>query len=422
MDPARYKAVGDSHVASLFPQLYAAELLENSGYGLCIVGDLACRVYGQENIIFTDVNFAICDDQLTSAATCLLSHDFKNVPFEHECAAGIRVKHTKLGDNIGIILSPASVWHLDLTSVHYPASITMLPNTSCPFPRFPVYLNAVIDTLVSTLLSSDAPPNPATKNIKWTYSAMVELCPTDLEERLPPENQFFIKYYPKMWAHSDRRAICRLRQDIQSGAMDVATATDRLPQKALKFAELRSKLPRPSYWMAPTPLRTPVLISPRAFCETLLKTIRQLALIPDAPHFIVVGGGAMSLVGDGRATADIDVLVEASDRDTLIAHLRLKHYLVMVNNAPAIQLDPSIDPIPLDVLVALPGDIHYSDVNHLTASYNSTTVLPWGARAKDRRRLRPKNSNKLSQHISSPWYDGSDRFRQIEILRWSQVA
>lgn len=147
MDSDRYKDVGDSHVACFVPQLYAAELLAKAGYRLCIVSDFAVRVYGLDNMIAADLVFAICDDQISDAATYLLSHDFKKVPFERrgtetvEDDASIRIKHSTLGTNVGIILSLASVWHLDLGTAHYQASITMLPSTSCPFPRFSVFLN-----------------------------------------------------------------------------------------------------------------------------------------------------------------------------------------------------------------------------------------------------------------------------------------
>ncbi|QSS61134.1 hypothetical protein I7I51_03306 [Histoplasma capsulatum] len=271
MDSDRYKDVGDSHVACFVPQLYAAELLAKAGYRLCIVSDFAVRVYGLDNMIAADLVFAICDDQISDAAAYLLSHDFKKVPFERrgtetvEDDASIRIKHSTLGTNVGMILSPASVWHLDLGTAHYQASITMLPSTSCPFPRFSVFLDSMIETLVDQIVTARVQPRYLEHcHMQWIYSGMIVLCPEDLRERLPPENQFFIKYFYKMLSHSDRADICRLRQAVQDGEMDVATATDSLPQKPFRIAELKSKLPRPSYWLPPTPRwPTPVLISPR---------------------------------------------------------------------------------------------------------------------------------------------------------------
>ncbi|OAX80273.1 hypothetical protein ACJ72_05397 [Emergomyces africanus] len=271
MDPDRYKDVGDSHVACFVPQLYAAELLAKAGYRLCIVSDFAARVYGLDNIIVADIIFAICDDQISDAAAYLLSHDFKKVPFERrgtesaEDDASIRIKHSTLEPDVGMVLSPASVWHLDLGSAHYQASITMLPSTSCPFPRFSFFLNSIIQTLADQILTTREQPRYLEYfHMQWIYSGMILLCPQDLRERLPPENQFFIKYYYKMQSHSDRTDICRLRQAVQDGEMDVATATDSLPQKAFKIVELMSKQRRPSDRFPPTPRwPTPVLISPR---------------------------------------------------------------------------------------------------------------------------------------------------------------
>ncbi|OJD14880.1 hypothetical protein AJ78_04827 [Emergomyces pasteurianus Ep9510] len=207
MDRNRYKDVGDSDVACFVPQLYAAELLAKAGYRLCIVSDLAVRVYGLDNLVLADLVFAICDDQISDAAAYLFSYDFEKVPFERRGVelpedgddASIRIKHKTLGTNVGMVLSPASVWHLDLGSEHYQALITMLPSTSCPFPRFSVFLNSIIETLVNKILSTDdaLPPYLANHKIEWIYAAMVELCPQDLRGRLPPENQFFIKYFYK---------------------------------------------------------------------------------------------------------------------------------------------------------------------------------------------------------------------------------
>ncbi|OAX80272.1 hypothetical protein ACJ72_05396 [Emergomyces africanus] len=59
----------------------------------------------------------------------------------------------------------------------------------------------------------------------------------------------------------------------------------------------------------------------------------------------------MRLMGNERQTADIDVLIESSERDSLLAYLRKHKYLVRANNRTAIQFDNSIEPVPLDVLV-----------------------------------------------------------------------
>ncbi|EDN07418.1 predicted protein [Histoplasma mississippiense (nom. inval.)] len=313
MDSDRYKDVGDSHVACFVPQLYAAELLAKAGYRLCIVSDFAVRVYGLDNMIAADLVFAICDDQISDAAAYLLSHDFKKVPFERRGTETVEDDAKTLVDQIV---------------------------TARVQPRYLEHCH-----------------------MQWIYSGMIVLCPEDLRERLPPENQFFIKYFYKMLSHSDRADICRLRQADCRAQVEAATTkllVTSYPAMANPSVDITARV---------------LLAMANVKSENVIEAINKLALVENIPHFIVVGGGAMRLMGNERHTADIDILIESSERDSFLAYLRKHKHLVRADNRTAVQFDSSIEPVPLDVLVELAGGLRYGDVKHLTAPCHSTTIL-----------------------------------------------
>lgn len=72
----------DWRKSSFWPEIRAAEILEDGGIRSCIVGDLVTGYYGGD-IFPSDVHIAIADEQLEEARCMLLKKAFIEVPQMH---------------------------------------------------------------------------------------------------------------------------------------------------------------------------------------------------------------------------------------------------------------------------------------------------------------------------------------------------
>jgi hypothetical protein len=135
----------------------AAETLERRGYRACIVGDLASVTYGSD-VAVSNVYIAVADDSLQSALETLLECDFLEVPQTQlrftsagpakDCSSGwpgYRLLHRSRPDNVGVLLIPSSLWHLDLNGTSFFSDTLLFPGSMCRFLRMESYLNGKIN-------------------------------------------------------------------------------------------------------------------------------------------------------------------------------------------------------------------------------------------------------------------------------------
>jgi hypothetical protein len=138
----------------LFNQFRAAEILEENGCRASIVGDATAVVYGSD-LTISDVHIAVFDEQTEDARTILLSHGFLEVPevdwrFKAEGSTkdsstgwpGYRLMHhsTAVNGN-GVLLVPASFWHLGLSHERHASTTHIYPGSSYRFPDLFIYIN-----------------------------------------------------------------------------------------------------------------------------------------------------------------------------------------------------------------------------------------------------------------------------------------
>ena len=139
----------------LTEEIKAAETLERCGYRVCIVGDLASVVYGSD-VVVSDIYIAVADGSLRSALETLLEHGFleepqttlrfRSVVSAKDCSSGwpgYRL-HGSRPDDVGILLIPSSLWHLDLNGMSFLSDTLLFPGSMCRFPRMESYLNGEI--------------------------------------------------------------------------------------------------------------------------------------------------------------------------------------------------------------------------------------------------------------------------------------
>jgi hypothetical protein len=143
----------------LFEEFKAAEILEQHGYRACIVGDAASVVYGSD-LVIGDIFMAIADEQLQPAFQMLLGRGFLEEPQTN--LRFMPVSDTPMKDSSsgwpghrlrrqvpkhatkGILLIPATFWHLDLGENRFSSDTLLFPRSMCRFPRLEPYLNGTI--------------------------------------------------------------------------------------------------------------------------------------------------------------------------------------------------------------------------------------------------------------------------------------
>jgi hypothetical protein len=143
-------------------ELRAAEILEDHGYRTCIVGDVASVVYGSD-VVVSDVHIAVADDEVQCCLETLVESGFLEVPqtkFQYKESTPMKDSSSgwpghKLrrrqpnGNAVGILLIPATLWHLDLDK-SYLSNTLLFPQSKCRFPHIEPYLDGNKKCLVMT--------------------------------------------------------------------------------------------------------------------------------------------------------------------------------------------------------------------------------------------------------------------------------
>jgi hypothetical protein len=141
----------------LSEEFRAAEILEQHGYRTCIVGDAASAVYGSD-VAISDIYIAVADEELQSAFGTLLGRGFleepqtklrftSTTPMKDSSSGwpGHRlVRQPPKQDTRGILLIPATFWHLDLGEGNFSSDTLLFPRSKCRFPRLESYVNGTI--------------------------------------------------------------------------------------------------------------------------------------------------------------------------------------------------------------------------------------------------------------------------------------
>ncbi|KAI9868622.1 MAG: hypothetical protein M1813_004472 [Trichoglossum hirsutum] len=243
--------LGLSHC--LYLEFKAAEILEQHGYRACIVGDVTSVVYGSD-VVISDIYIAIADEQLQSALETLLGHGFleepqtdlrftSTAPMKDSSSGwpGHRLRRQQPKQNTkGILLIPATLWHLDLGESRFSSDTLLYPRSMCRLPRLEPYLNALICTLVERV--PDHQLNPSlTHYIQAQYAVMLTLLPAHHRPRLPIENQFFIDFFRRMILPRSKVRFFSLWQEIRDGSLSTSDAVAKLPRKDMAIAEMEAK-------------------------------------------------------------------------------------------------------------------------------------------------------------------------------------
>lgn len=257
---------------NLTREIAAAETIEQDGYRACVVGDLASVVYGSK-VVVSNVYIAVADDSLRSVLERLLQLGFVEEPqtqlrFRSAAPAkdctfgwpGHRLWHPSREDDVGILLLPASLWHLDLDGPSFFSDTALFPGSKCRFPRPVPYLNGKIQfppfvcivvllsylfsALIETIIEreSDDLLNPnLSRYILYQYYTILSLLPAHSISQLPIENQFFAAFYAKMLLRKSRLKFFSLWQKVRDGSLSTSDAIALLPRRDMYIAELKAK-------------------------------------------------------------------------------------------------------------------------------------------------------------------------------------
>ncbi|KAI9759762.1 MAG: hypothetical protein M1840_003090 [Geoglossum simile] len=234
----------------LFEEFKAAEILEQHGHRACIVGDVASVVYGSD-LVIGDIFMAIADEQLQPAFQMLLGRGFLEEPqtnFRFMPVSDTPMKDSSSGwpghrlrrqvpkhATKGILLIPATFWHLDLGENRFSTDTLLFPRSMCRFPRLEPYLNALICTIIERLPDDQLNPS-LTRYIQSQYAVMLNLLPAHRRSQLPIENQFFINFFGKMLLPRSRIKFFSLWRMIRDGSLSTSDAEAQLPQKDMLIA------------------------------------------------------------------------------------------------------------------------------------------------------------------------------------------
>ena len=151
---ADYRAPFRLQDTMLWPELHAAEILEESGLKYCIVGDVVVKILGFP-LVISDLYLAVQDEQLKAARSFLIMHNFNEVPQTHERFFDKKAtKESQIGwpghrlvnieahpQRAGVMLVPATYWHLDLGPACFATNIFLHPDICCQFPKRLFYLD-----------------------------------------------------------------------------------------------------------------------------------------------------------------------------------------------------------------------------------------------------------------------------------------
>ena len=119
----------------------------------CIVGDVVVKILGFP-LVISDLYLAVQDEQLEAARSFLIMHNFNEVPQTHERFFDKKAtKESQIGwpghrlvnieahpQRAGVMLVPATYWHLDLGPACFVINTFLHPDTRCRFPKRLYYL------------------------------------------------------------------------------------------------------------------------------------------------------------------------------------------------------------------------------------------------------------------------------------------
>ena len=220
----------------------------------------------------SNVYIAGADGSLRSALETLLEHSFSEEPQTQlrfrsvvpakDCSSGwprYRLRHGSRQDDVGILLIPSSLWHLDLNGMSLLSDTLLFPGSMCQFPRMEPYLNGEIKfrplylsscitnpfpALIHTIVEreSDVRLNPnLTRYILSEYSTLLPLLPAHRFSQLPIENQFFARFFDRMLLPKSRLKFFSLWQRVRDGSLNLSQAIVSLPRRDMRIVEIKAR-------------------------------------------------------------------------------------------------------------------------------------------------------------------------------------
>ncbi|KAI2707428.1 hypothetical protein CBS147332_7082 [Penicillium roqueforti] len=244
---ADYVADRPLQETSSWPLYHVSESLEEHGIRHCITGDAIIGILGYP-LVICEFYLAVADEQLEDARSVVLQQGFQASPVrdiyvDKDARAsplgwpGYRLVMPCASVFPGVMLVPASFWHMDLSESSLSTNTFLHDSTRCRFPKRLFYLDALIDVIVENALNPGGNQR-ISRYFKMQYHYLVGCIPPDILLSLPPEDKFFVDLYGKPLPPKTRKRVSLNRQRIRQGLMNVEEAWKSIPKKALRFEEI----------------------------------------------------------------------------------------------------------------------------------------------------------------------------------------
>ena len=147
--PVSWTLAGFGQSEYLTDQLQAAEYLEQRGFHVCIVSDVATRVYGSDTAI-RNLSIAVANGEIESALGSLQEIGYQEIPGELTELDKFYKRHSgpwpghilsKSPREIKLLLFPASIWNLETDSKDWTTNTVLFPGSRCRFPSLQFYVH-----------------------------------------------------------------------------------------------------------------------------------------------------------------------------------------------------------------------------------------------------------------------------------------
>ncbi|KAI5290766.1 hypothetical protein KEM54_000523 [Ascosphaera aggregata] len=240
--------VPDVKIRKVFPVLQHVANLALEKVNAVVVGDVALRAFGLDQDVGDTVQVAVKDAHIDQAKNYLLDRGYveEEIYIDTDSVSTHRilstgsdmlidgayrlVRQTAAGP-LNLILSHATVWNLSL-GAEYKRSVQMLPYTQIPFPKFNVYLKAVLRTAAGLYRGrSAATLHYATHGIDDAAKKLLAICPPEIKASLKTADRFMAKYFPCPNKTRDwENYVCAQAIRIYLGEITVSDAEQRMPR------------------------------------------------------------------------------------------------------------------------------------------------------------------------------------------------
>ncbi|KAI5294021.1 hypothetical protein KEM52_004843 [Ascosphaera acerosa] len=264
----------DPQFDHILPSLRDVTGLAASKINVVVVGRVALRAYGLDQDIGSTIQVAVKDAHMKRAKRYLLASGYaqtderKRLSSKHAGAhpasssdsslqsdGSCRLTRHSCNGPLTISLSYATVWNLSL-GTEYRRSVQLLPQMDVPFPRFPVYLKAILRTAAglyrgeAAVTAFDAAPN-----IIATAKAMIATSPPEILASLKSADRFMAKYLPCPNKTRDWESyVCAQAIRIYLGEITEHEAEQRMPRlrPAPRLADIGNHSSKPhAGWRKP---------------------------------------------------------------------------------------------------------------------------------------------------------------------------